>query len=265
MNISQLVSKLGKTVNDNSPLILTGIGVAGTITTALLAGKASFKAERWIHALEFEAQVDPNGYEARTVFVRELSLKEKLQLVWPLYVPAVTTGALTITAVIVANRIGTRRAAAVAAAYTLSQETFQEYREKIIEKIGESKERQAHDEIAQERVNRQPVSAEQVIITGDGDYLCYDNYSKRYFRSTKQKLQRAEIEIKTTIINHDSASLNEFYAAINLPGTKFGEDVGWSNLETLDLVFTTVLSENDIPCLVVDFRNDPAPNYFRLH
>lgn len=257
MNISQLVGKLGKTVNDNSPVILTGIGVAGTIATAVFVGKASFKAADLIRDQEADPR-DPS-------FVNYLSTKEKFLLVWPLYVPAVSTGAITITAVVLANRIGTKRAAALAAAYTISQESFQEYREKIVEKIGENKERQAREEILQDRVNSSPPSDVVVVDTGDGNYLTYDAFSDRYFRSNKQKIERAEIDIKNTIINHDSACLNEFYSMIGLPGTKYGDSVGWSNLDTIDVTFTTVLSKNDIPCLVFDFRQDPAPNYFRLH
>ena len=44
MNIKKIVAYTTKLLNDNSPVILTALGVTGTITTAYLAVKATFKA-----------------------------------------------------------------------------------------------------------------------------------------------------------------------------------------------------------------------------
>lgn len=254
-----MLNKIGKVATENSPVILTGIGVAGVVSVAVLTGKATFKAAELIR-VEEEVNQEEEGEN-----YRPLTAKERVRIVWPLYIPPAGAVAVTVTVVVLANRIGTRRAAAMAAAYSISEKAFEEYRDKIIEKVGPNKEREARDEIAQDRVRNNPPSDVMVVDTGDGNYLTYDSFSDRYFRCNKQKIERAEIDIKNTILNHDSACLNEFYSLIGLPGTKYGDQVGWSNLEMIDVTFTSVLSKNDIPCLVFDFRQDPVPNYFRTH
>src|SRR5690349_5429579 len=93
---------------DNSPTILTALGAVGTLTTAYLAGKASFKAAQIL-----------DDYD--TISIQEnrppLDAKDKVAVVWKLYIPAASTAIVTVTSIILANRIGTRRAAALAAAY----------------------------------------------------------------------------------------------------------------------------------------------------
>src|SRR5690349_16488674 len=157
MNLPLIFKRAEKLAIDNSPALLTAIGVAGTLSTAYLVGKASFKAA----ALIEQEQARLNLFEKS----HPLENKEKLQLVWKEYAPAIATGALTISCIIGANRIGSKRAAAMAAAYSLSEKAYAEYRDKVVEKIGEKKEQAARDELAQDRVNANPVSTNNVIIT----------------------------------------------------------------------------------------------------
>lgn len=249
MKISYLISKLGKTINDNSPIILTGIGVAGTVTTAVLAGKASFRAARWV------GDIEPD-YDGKIPF------RDKVALVWPLYLPAVGTGALTITAVVLANRIGTKRAAALAAAYTISQESFQEYRDKIIDKIGENKERAARDEIAQEHIDRTDFS--KVIVTGNGEVDFLDDYSGRPFKSTMEDVKHAVNKINNRINHQVYASLNDLYNELGLDNIPVGEELGWTN-QLVEPVFTTGVTSENRPCFVIRFQVAPTRDYYRVH
>lgn len=256
MSISQLISKLGKTVNDNSPLILTSIGVAGTVGTAVLVGKASFKAADILR--EEEA-----GWARADSDFTSLTIGEKFKLVWPLYIPAAGTAALTITAVIMANRIGTRRAAAMAAAYTISQETFAEYREKIIDKIGENKERQYREEIDQEHINRTDFS--KVVLTGNGEVDFLDDYSGRPFRSTMEDVKYAINKVNNRINHQVYASLNDLYNELGLDNIPVGEELGWTN-QLVEPVFTTgVIEDGKRPCFVIRFQVAPKRDYYRVH
>lgn len=256
MTVAQLISKLGKTVNDNSPLILTGIGVAGTITTAVFAGRASFKAARIIDAREY----NPND----SSFYDPLTTKEKIKLVWPLYIPAAGTAALAVTAVVMANRIGTRRAAAMAAAYTISQETFAEYREKIIDKIGENKEQKAYDEIAQDHLDRNPYSKAQVIVTNNGEVPFLDDYSGRYFESTMEDVKTAINKINNRINHQVYASLNDLYNELGLDNIAAGEEFGWTQ-QLVEPVFTTGVTDDKRPCFVIRFQVEPTRGYWKSH
>lgn len=261
MNLNEIIKQAQKLAIDNSPAILTAIGVTGTLTTAYLTGKASFKAAKILSDMQYTENINRGAGEIR----HELSTKEKAKLIWKLYIPAISTGVITCTAVVFANRIGSRRAAAMAAAFSLSERAFDEYKGKIVETIGKNKERAVHDEIAQDRVTNNPVSKNQVIVTGSGDVLCYDMYTGRYFESSMEKLNKARNDLNYDIINDGYASLTDFYSKIRLSGTKNSDDVGWRSDRLLELIITTTMSEDNRPCLAMDFAVAPVPNYFRVH
>ena len=152
----------------------------------------------------------------------------------------------------------------MAAAYSMSEKAFEEYREKIVEKIGESKEQEARDEIAQERVERNPLGS-QVIVMNDREVLCFDQYTGRYFNSDMETLKQAQNKINHRMIRENYASLNDFYDCIGLDWVPTGDDLGWNSDQMLELSFTTVLSDDQRPCIAVDFYTVPIRNYYRNH
>lgn len=263
MTLRDIIIKTQKIATDNSPAILTAIGVTGTLTTAYLTGKASFKAATILD----EAQLEKNGERYKTddaPFVR-LTTKEKAQLIWQLYIPAVITGTLTCTAVICANRIGSRRTAAMAAAFSLSEKAYDEYKEKVVEQIGKNKERRVRDEIAQDRVDANPPKNQAIIATGKGDILFMDSYSGRPFESTMEDVKAAQNDTNYLVLNDGYASLTDFYNKLGLSSTKISDDLGWNSDKLLELEFSTTMTDDERPCIVVDFRVAPIRNYFRTH
>lgn len=253
MNIQGLAKHVERVAVDNSPAILTAVGVTGTVTTAIFASRASFKAADIIREMESEdgASEDPKQ-----------RLVERTKATWQLYIPAVGVGTATIACIVFANQIGTRRAAAMAAAYSMSEKAFSEYREKIIEKVGEAKEQEARDEIAQERVERNPLGS-QVIVMNEREVLCFDQYTGRYFNSDMETLKQAQNKINYRMIRENYASLNDFYDCIGLDWVPTGDDLGWNSDAMLELSFTTVLSEDQRPCIAIDFHTVPVRNFYR--
>lgn len=256
MSLREVVKTIEKFASDNSPTILTAIGVAGSVTTAYFTGKATYKAALILN----EPVLSPGGHKAE-LRERDLSGREKFELLYKLYIPAVTTGGLTIGAIVLANRIGTRRAAAVAAAYTISEKAFTEYRDKVVELHGKNKEQKVQDEIARDLVRRNPPSEAQIFVTGDGDSLCLDAFSGRYFRSSHERLRKAENDINFQILNHDSATVSNYYSNIGLPPNDISDYVGWNTGKRLELHFSAILVEEDdkpvVPCMVVGFGTVP--------
>jgi hypothetical protein len=116
MTLGEITKRVGKLAQDNSPAVLTAIGVAGTLTTAFLTGRASYKA----------AELIQEHNEKQDVHDLWMPPKDAFRLVWRLYVPAASSAILTVAAIILANRIGTRRAAAMAAAYAITEKAFVE-------------------------------------------------------------------------------------------------------------------------------------------
>lgn len=256
MHISRFFKHIEKILVDNSPLILTGIGVAGTITTAVLTGKAAFESAYILR--------DEEDLRTRSG-AQAVDVREKIELVWKLYIPAVGVGATTIACIVGSNRIGTRRAAALAAAYSVSEKAFVEYKEKVIEKIGESKEQKVRDEIAQDRVNAKPVETSKVIVTGTGDVLCYEAFTDRYFESSMDKIEKAVNKINSQLNNDQYASLSDFYRLLKLPLTSQSEEVGWNADNLLEMNYSTTIAADGRPCISIDYNVIPSRDYFRIY
>jgi len=248
MSFAHLLRKSEKLLADNSPLILTAIGVTGTITTAYFAGKASFKAAE---VLEFEL----SAQEPRT-------FRTDMEKVWKLYIPAVISGTGTIACIIMANRIGTRRAAAMASAYAISERAFTEYKEKVVEQLGEKREQKIRDEIQQERIDREH------LVVGpkpSGKVWCKDAWSGRVWPCTMETIKKAQNDTNHEVLNYGYASLTDFYQRVGLEGTKESDNVGWNSDKLLEVFFTTGLSDDQEPVLIMDFAVAPIRNFFRTH
>ena len=252
MLLTDLAKRAEKFTIDNSPLILTVVGVTGTITTAYLTGQAAFRAADIIRDYKDEAQ-------ALTSF------KEKVNVTWKEYIPAGAVGIITIVAIISANQIGTRRTAAIAAAYSLSDKAFNEYKEKVVEKLGQRKEESIRDELAQDRVDSNPAASRGIIVAGSGEVLCYEQFTGRYFKSSMDELKAAQNEVNARIISDNYASLSDFYDEMSLPHTSVSDEIGWNSDRLMELEFSTVLSDDGKPCIAIDYRVSPVRDYFRLH
>jgi hypothetical protein len=245
-----------KFTTDHSPQILTGIAVAGTIGTALLTGKATLKAHNLIKYETMKRDSNSEPYYATT--------KDKVVWSWKEFIPPVAVGALTVASIITASQIGTRRAAALAAAYAVSEKAFGEYKEKVVEKLGENKERAVRDDIAQDRVRNNPVSENQIIVSGGGKVLCYEPFTGRYFMSDMETLKKAQNDLNYMVLNNYYASMSDFYDLIGLDRTKLSDDMGWNSDKLLELTFSTVLSDDDRPCMVMDYQVVPIRGYSRV-
>lgn len=258
-SVIKVLKSVQKFSSDNSPTILTAIAVAGTLSTTVLTARASFKAAEAIREEERLLTLIDTAREPV-----ELDGREKVKLVWKLYIPAATSAGTTIACIVGANTISMRRGAALATAFSLSESAFQEYKSKVIEQIGANKEQKVRDDIARDRMVNDPVSSKQVIIAAGGDVLCYETMTGRYFKSDMETLRQAQNMLNARIISESYVSLNEFFDAIGLQKTGYGEEVGWTVDKLLELQFSTVLSEDGRPCLAVGYNYTPIREYYRF-
>lgn len=252
MKIGILAKRFGKVAADNSPAILTGLGVTGTLTAVFLTGKATFKAAHILQVAEgLRGEDQP-----------ELDFKQKFELTWKCYVPAAGSAVLAIACMVAANHVGVRRAAALASAYNIAQRGFDEYKDKVVEKLGEKKEQSIRDEIAQDRVTNNPPSQSKMVITGSGTVLCLDLWSMRYFESDMETLKKAENDTNYQMIHHDYASLTDYWNNVGLPKTAESDEVGWCSSDgKLECEYSTTMSDDGKPCITVNFRTVPVRGY----
>lgn len=245
MSLNSLMSKAEKALKNNSPAILSAIGVSGTITTAYLASKASFKAAPIIYRHEAEAGT-PEDLKERLV--------ERTKIVWRLYIPAGISGGVTVFSIIAATRVGNRRTAAVTAAYSLSERAYSEYRDQVIEQFGESKDRTIRDKVAQKRLDENPPEETHVIVAGSGDVLCCELWTGRYFTSDMETIRRAQNDLNAILLSRDEATLSDFYHMIGLPNTVSASVYGWTSDKLLELEWSTAISTDKRPCMTFAYN-----------
>lgn len=233
----------------HSPEILTGIGVTGMITSTVLAVKATPKA-LWL----LEEAADIKG--------EKLTPVETVKAAWKPYIPALLTGVASATCIIGASAVNAKRNAALATAYAISERALLTYKDKVIETIGEKKEKEIREKVAQDEVNSKPVSDAQVYITPKGNTLCMDSITRRYFRSDIDAIKKSVNELNRQILCHNYISLNEFYDMIGLDGIPNGYRLGW-NVDDgmIELDYNACIAENDEPCIVIGYSVEPKYDY----
>lgn len=259
MLFTGLVQRAKFLLNDNSGTILTGLGVSGTIATAYLTGRASFKAGQIIERAQFEDE----EYDSKS---NPIPTPTRVRLIWHLYIPPVGIGVSTIICIVMANKLSSKKIAALAVASGISERALQEYRAKVFEKLGDRQNTTIRDEIAQDRINQYPPpNSREIILAGTGNVLCYDMTTGRYFMSTVEDIKRAENKMNYQLLHFMSASLSEFYDEIGLPPTSYTDSVGWNDAERFEVVFSTVLSPDNRPCVAIDFVHPPQLEYVKRY
>lgn len=258
MNLGVIVRRAQKAAADNAPTILTALGVTGLVTTAVLTGKASFKAADVIHDNILEKK--ELAEKGERIFVTH---QENIRATWKLFVPAVGTAAVTIACIVCANHISTRRTAALASAYSIGQEAFREYRTKVIDTIGDKKEQEVQNKIAQDRVTESPPSP--VYVLNEDENIFLDMYSGRYFKSNMQAVKKAQNDTNYEILSNDYASLSDFWDRLDLPKTSESDDIGWNTDMQLDLVIGTAMTPDEKPCFTISFLMIPVRGFWSAH
>lgn len=249
VNLAKVLKHTKKVIIDHSPEILTGLGIAGMITSTILAVKATPKALRHIEDAEYEKQ-------------DILTLPEKVKVCWKDYIPATLTGVTSVACLIGAHSVHAKRNAALATAYKLTETAFAEYKEKVVETIGEKKDEAIREKIVDEKIKNNPVSTHEVIVTDKGKTRCYDVHSGRYFESDIETIKRAVNELNRIMLLEDYVSLNDFYDELGLNHTPLGNELGWRiDKGFIDIHYGAHICEDDQPAISLDYTVAPMYGY----
>ena len=254
-NLTAAAKSIKGVLERHAPEILTGIGVAGMVTSTVLAVKATPKACLLIDDRKDELEVE------------KLPVTELIKTTWKCYIPAVVTCGASIACLVGASSVNFKRNAALATAYKLSEAALSEYKDAVIETIGEKKEQSIRDKVAEERLKNNPVSKSEIIVTGNGTTLCYDPVGNSYFKSNIQQIESAKNKLNARMLSENYVSLNDFYDELGIGPTKLGDDLGWDIYKDglVDIAFSSQLAEDGTPCLVMDYSVAPRYEYYKVH
>lgn len=245
----------------HSPEILIAVGIMGMASSVVTAVSATPKAMRLID----EARERKQEESEETENYVDLTKKEIVKATWKCYIPSLALFLTSATCLIGASSVHLRRNAALMTAYTLSESAMKEYQGKVVEQVGEKKEREIRDAVAKDDLQRHAVVNQTIIHTGRGNTKCLDSLSGRFFMSDRNLIDRAVNDLNRRMRSEMYISLNEFYEEIGLDSIEIGDMVGWNidrgNIE-LDISYHPDPVDGE-PCLVIKYRLAPEHDYDR--
>lgn len=241
-------------VKKHSPEILVVAGVIGTVTSAVMACRATTKLSKILdEAKETEKTTSEgmeSGYIADQEYTEEDGKKDlritKVQTglkVVKLYAPAVILGGLSITAMLTSNNILRKRNVSLAAAYAAVDKSFKEYRGRVKERFGEEldkelryniKAKEIEEVVKDEKTGKEKVQKKIVNVS---DFDDCSEYAKFYDCGCTGWTKDPELNLMFLRKQQDFLNdrlkaegylfLNDVYDALGIQKTKIGQIAGW--------------------------------------
>lgn len=198
-----------KSLKRATPTILTCLSAVGMVLTIVTAVKATPKA------MEFLKEATEEKGE-------ELTKAEVLKAAVPAYIPTALLVVSTLSCMFGANILNRKQQASYISAYTLLDNSFRKYKDKVKEMYGDG----ADDEVKEQLIEAEHRGLD--ISPSDEKLVFYEDNYGEFFELTKEEVLMAENELNRTFILRGYVSLNDFYAYLGLPEKDFGEVLGWS-------------------------------------
>lgn len=269
MNKVQLINRVKRTfhkgiftVKKHSPEILVTTGIIGMAFGAVMACRATTKVndilentkgelDRIHEAMENpEAQYKDSDGEIKP-YTEEVGKKD-ITITYAhaaldftkLYGPAVAVGVLSAGCILTGVNILHERNLALAAAYTVVDNSFKEYRGRVIERFGEELDRELKYNIKAKEVeevvtdeNGEEKTVKKIVHEATFNPSCYSEYARIYDDGCKGWTKNPEYNL--VFLNQQQAYanrvlqerghvfLNEVYELLGFPKTQAGQQVGW--------------------------------------
>ena len=239
-------------VEKHSPEILMGVGVAGVITTTVMACRATMKLDDiLVEAAETREKIkevaENPAYEDKYT---EEDAKKDLVInytqtavkVAKLYAPAVAVGVISVGCLLGSHDILRKRNAALSAAYLTVDKSFKEYKQRVIDRVGEEVEKEIRygikaeeiiETVTDEEGNETTVSetVKTMNPTLYSDYArFFDEASPCWQNDPEYNLMflRAQQQYANDLLRAKGRLfLNDVYDMLGIEKTKAGQIVGW--------------------------------------
>lgn len=250
--LTAFVNKTKATVIKNGPTILTVMGIVGWGTATVFAVAETPKALRLISDAEKEKGAP-------------LTTMEKVKAGYKPYIAPAVTAVVSTGCLIGACNVSAGRTAALATAYQLSTSALKDYKEQVVEVVGEKKEQVIREKVAEKKIKENPASTAQIVYTGRGKTRCFDVTSGRYFDSDRSSIEKVINKLNQRMLGGEMyISLNEFYTDIGLEPIPIGDKIGWNTDAIIEPHFSSQLDDTDTPVLVLDYMVAPRWNFSDL-
>lgn len=268
MKINKIITSATRTLNrvgfkfkKHSPEILVVAGVIGTVTSAVMACKATTKVNDILEdtktKLEPIREADEKLESGKELTCADGShytkddVKKDLVIVYTqtavkfvkLYGPSVILGALSLGCIVGSHNILRKHNVALAAAYTAVDKGFREYRGRVIERFGKELDQELRynirakefdEKVVDEKTGKERIEKKTVSVADPNTYSDYarffddgcngwtkDPEDNLYFLKAQQNYANELLKSKGHLF------LNEVYDMLGIQRTKAGQVVGW--------------------------------------
>lgn len=251
--ITRKFHRIGFQLKKHSPEILVIAGVVGGVTSAVMACKATTKAGDIIEDTKSQLDIIHKGMEDGNIrgveYTKEDGTKD-LTIVYTqtavkfikLYGPAVALGTVSIVSILAGHNITRKRNLALTAAYATIDNSFKQYRNRVIERFGEELDRELKYDVKTKEV-------EETVVNEDGtestvkttvnvidpntisDYSrIFDECNPSWSKSPEHNLvflKQQQNYANDLLKSRGHLFLNEVYDMLGFPRTQAGQIVGW--------------------------------------
>jgi len=249
--ITNVMGRGGLLAKKYSPQILLGVGITCVITSTVLACKATLKLDEVLAKTQDDLEKVKTASE--TISEEEYSSvdqRKDLAIVYgrrgadlaKLYGPAVLVGLAGIGCLVGSHAVLSKRNIALIAAYKLAEESFSNYRDRVVEDLGPEKDRKYRYGITQETKTETTVDSDGkkikvkslVEVVEDGKVSGYARFFDQmspawqkdatlnmYFLRTQQQFANDVLKSRGHLF------LNEVYDMLGIPRSQAGAVVGW--------------------------------------
>lgn len=222
-------------MNKHANLVFGVLGVAGVAGTAVCSSIATKNALDILREHENE----------------ELTIKDKLKLVWPEYIWTGVVGLGTCGSIVASNMWSAKRAAGLSAALIIAKEqldttraVFDDYRQETIKYLPQDPQEQ---EKIQKIIDRRPKLEEgekpKYIRDHLGDILHFKEVDTGIEYDCRLiDFEKGLLEANSLMIDQDYCSMNIFHELIpnvDIPIAEIGWDIGWQYYYDGKITYTT--------------------------
>lgn len=240
-------------VKKYSPEILVVAGVIGTVASAVMACKATTKVNDILEKTKNDIEVINDVTEHPEMISKEYTPEDRrkdLTIVYTqtgvklikLYGPSVALGVLSIASILTSNNILRKRNIAIAAAYTVLDKSFKDYRGRVVERFGEALDKELRFNVKAKEVdevivdkNGKEKTVKKTIDVGDpntySDYArCFDDGCAGWDKDAEYNLmflKHQQNYANELLRSNGYLFLNDVYDMLGIPRSKAGQVVGW--------------------------------------
>lgn len=248
------LAKIRDFYTSNESKILTSIGIAGVIATAISSAMDTPKALKMLEEKDNYKQ-EHYGYS--------LTRCEKVLAMLPGYLPTILIGTATMGCILGLYKTNERDKAALMSAYITLHQMHEDYRRKVKEVFG----KEADEKIIYELRRDEILQSEYGNIFDTITF--YDEYSDRYFDMSLYEFQRAEYDMNRMYNHLGEMSLNDFYEFLDLEPITNGDKLGWNahkdwecaGFSWIQIFFAPKEKMNGKDVTPIKFNIEPAKDY----